>query len=301
VIRDVFPWAFRFDLGAAASTLAECAHVYRTHSRQQFLFSLFSRYSHYASWKTFTYAREDADFSLHPRPPSPPATYIFLSHSFHRSPHIITGAHIHTEVESGSPSIQPSIHRAHSTSFYSFIQSNTWASPSRSSSSSWMHLYASTYSYIRVILKTGVSAAPLSSLSVYSSGWQKKNREKFPPPERHAAREPPRTLYFWGKLKVFVNGRKISVPCYIPFHFLGRSSIILVIDSRAPATGNRWCTRRYWSLPRPPHWLLLLVVKKNTYLHTVCVQEPKNKNYGASSVIFTALGRCAAATVAKVP
>jgi hypothetical protein len=103
-------------------------------------------------------------------PQAPPATYIFLSHSFHRSPHIITGAHIHTEVESGSPSIQPSIHRAHSTSFYSFIQSNTWASPSRSSSSSWMHLYASTYSYIRVILKTGVSAAPLSSLSVYSSG-----------------------------------------------------------------------------------------------------------------------------------
>jgi hypothetical protein len=36
-------------------------------------------------------------------------------------------------------------------------------------------------------------------------------------------------------------------------------------------------------------------VEKNTYSHTVCVQEPKNKNYGASSVIFTALGRCAAA------
>jgi hypothetical protein len=86
----------------------ECAHVYGTHSRQQFLFSLFSRYSHYASWKTFTYAREDADFSLHPRPPSPPATYIFLSHSFHRSPHIITGAHIHTEVERAAP--HPSNH-----------------------------------------------------------------------------------------------------------------------------------------------------------------------------------------------
>ena len=208
MIRDVFPWAFRFDLGAAASTLAECAHVYRTHSRQQFLFSLFSRYSHYASWKTFTYAREDADFSLHPRPPSPPATYIFLSHSFHRSPHIITGAHIHTEVESGSPSIQPSIHRAHSTSFYSFIQSNTWASPSRSSSSSWMHLYASTYSYIRVILKTGVSAAPLSSLSVYSSGWQKKIGKNFLPLSGTPRENPLGLFIFEGNSRCSWMGEK---------------------------------------------------------------------------------------------
>lgn len=224
-----------------------CTHIGRTHGS--------SFYFHYSAAIHITPAgkpspmREDADFSLHPRPPSPPATYIFLSaHSFHRSPHIITGAHIYRGSERGSPSIQPSIHRAHSTSFYSFIQSNTWASPSRSSSSSCMHLYESTsYSYIRVILKTGVSAAPLSSLSVYAAAAATKKMGKISSPCA-ARRENPLGLFiFEGNSRCSWMGEKSPFLVIYLFTFLAARPLF----SSLTATGNRWCTRRYWSPPRP--------------------------------------------------
>lgn len=206
--------------------------------------------------------REDADFSLHPRPPSPPATYIFLSFFSSLTPYNHRRTHI------ARLPIHPSI--AHTALVFILLFKVTPGlllrdrRPLRSLS---LDAFVCEHVVIRVILKTGVSAAPLSSL--FGSERRTKKWEIFLPLSG-TTREPPRTLYFWGKYSRCSWMGEKSPFLVIPFHFLGRSSIILAIDSRAPATGNRWCTQIL--LCASSHWLLLV---KNTYRSIMCPRGEK--------------------------
>lgn len=88
---------------------------------------------------------------------------------------------------------------------------------------------------------------------------------------------------------MFVNGRKISVPCYI--YYMHLFTFLAARPLFSPLTAGNRKSMMYAQI----------LVSLTAWYKKICDQEPKKKNYDASSVIFTAYAaRAVCATVAKV-